>query len=253
MANIQAKASSYSRTSSLDYLARLFEDPDIDDSGSGNALEKRLRNILSDSHNPDNPILHFSGVLHGLSDSGFRRQFKDPWATSSNQCGHFMTAVDMGFDPLKTYQYVSTRIKWANPLAWSLSGGIPPTIPVAERICAMLIVGHEQSADNVSYSNTSYFDGWFSSFRQATSASSEQIDTFLNAVRVLPNDPVIDVRKSQGLLPHMQINVGGEGNSMQDLLLSLFGFKFGSRIRLGNLATLSDAGKWIRTNIGDPV
>lgn len=246
MASIENKGQFY-RTSAgnaVDFLALLFEDDDIDDSGSGNELQKRLNTILRASADPGQPgITHFSGIFSNLKDRGFRPEFKDPWPSSANQCGHFTTAVHMGFDPLRAGRYVYDSVKSLALPSTVLSPFPPLTFPLAERLCARLIVGHEQSTDaGVDY---------LVHYRQFLAATDSEIRTFLDAVTALPNDPKIDINKASSLISTIRIGTG-EGNSIQDLRLSLYGYKFGSRIRLGNLTTRADAGKWLRVNLEAP-
>ncbi len=191
MASVENKAQFY-RTSAgnaVDFLALLFEDDDIDDSGSSNELQKRLNTILRASADPGLPgVTHFTGISN-LKDRGFRPEFKDPWPSSANQCGHFTTAVHMGFDPLRTGRYVYDSVKLlALPVTVILSPFRPLTFPFAERLCARLIVGHEQSTDaGVDY---------LVQYRQFLSATDSEIQTFLDAVAALPNDPKIDISKA---------------------------------------------------------
>jgi hypothetical protein len=247
MASVENKGQFY-RTSAgnaVDFLALLFEDDDIDDSGSGNELQKRLNTILRASADPGQPgVTHFSGIFSNLKDRGFRPEFKDPWPSSANQCGHFTTAVHMGFDPLRTGRYVYDSVKSLAPRVAGILPAFPPlTFPLAENLCARLIVGHEQSTDaGVDY---------LVHYRQFLAATDSEIRTFLDAVAALPNDLKIDISKASSLISSIRIGTG-EGNSKQDLLLSLYGYKFGSRVRLGNLTTRADAGKWLRGNLEAP-
>jgi hypothetical protein len=75
-------------------------------------------------------------------------------------------------------------------------------------------------------------------------------DNFRIAFVGLGGGPQHDVDKAAAYLS--RINVGnGSGNSRQDLLLSLFGFKFGTMIRKRELTTIADGGNWIRVNLVD--
>lgn len=150
----------------------------------------------------------------------------------------------MGFDPLRTGRYIYDSVKSLAPPGTVILSPLPPlTFPFAERLCARLIVGHEQSTDaGVDY---------LVHYRQFLAATDAEIRTFLDAVAALPNDPKIDISKASSLISSIRIGTG-EGNSIQDLLLSLYGYKFGSRIRFGNLATRADAGKWLRVNLEAP-
>jgi hypothetical protein len=75
----------------LEFLARLFEDDRIIDTGSGNELANRLNTILAASSDGSfNGVTHFAGIYAGVTDLGFRKAFKDPFpGKSDNQVGHF--------------------------------------------------------------------------------------------------------------------------------------------------------------------
>jgi hypothetical protein len=149
----------------------------------------------------------------------------------------------MGFDPMRTGRYVYDSAQLGALPVKVLSSFPPLTFPLAERLCARLIIGHEQSTDaGVSY---------LVQYRQFLSATESEIQTFLDAVAALPNDVKIDISTASSLISSIRIGTG-EGNSLQDLRLSLYGYKFGSRIRLGNLTTRADAGKWLRANLEAP-
>jgi hypothetical protein len=130
----------------LEFLARLFEDNSISDTGTGNELANRLTTILAaSSDGSNNGVTHFAGIYAGCKDLGFRTEFKDPWpGLSDNQVGHFTTAVDMGFRPLQTFAALPW---WARAAVFlGTSGDFQAYAP--EDICIRLIIGHEQVADN---------------------------------------------------------------------------------------------------------
>ena len=51
------------------------------------------------------------GLQTGISfhDTGFAADFKDPWPSSDNQVGHFLTAVGLSFNPAKVKQSFGGR------------------------------------------------------------------------------------------------------------------------------------------------
>jgi hypothetical protein len=76
-------------------------------------------------------------------------------------------------------------------------------------------------------------------------------DNFRTAFVGLGAGPQHDADQAAANL--VNVNVGtGSGNSRQDLLLSLFGFKFGTMIRKGELTAIADGGNWVRVNLVDP-
>jgi len=217
----------------LEFLARLFEDDTITDT----ALANRLTTILAaSSDGNNNGVTHFAGIYNGCHDLGFRTEFKDPWpGLSDNQVGHFTTAVDMGFRPSQTYALLPG---WARALVFlGTSGELQAYAP--EYICISLIIGHEQVADNAP-----------NAFKeQAKSATKYEVGLFENALSTVTTD--LNQNPNASLSALKGIRVGsGQGNSIQDLHLSCFGYKFGRMIRQGTLNDRAFAARWIRSNIG---
>jgi hypothetical protein len=219
----------------LEFLARLFEDDRIIDTGTGNELQNRLNTILAASTDgSNNGVTHFAGIYAGVTDLGFRKAFKDPFpGKSDNQVGHFTTAVDMGFRPLQTLAILPKFVRD------QIDDGTPTAFPKEEIICVRLIIGHEQVADDATNAN----------IRAALSPTNDEILQFFSALGMVTASPNQDINRSRAGLSGIRIGTG-QGNSMQDLHLSLFGFKFGKMIRQGTIATRNDAALWIRTNIG---
>src|SRR5690606_34510246 len=77
----------------LEALARLFEDPRLFDDGTP---QGRLEAILEATESPSLPGYQ-KGIRFG--ENGFRAEFHDPHVASSNQVGHFLTAVGMAYNP----------------------------------------------------------------------------------------------------------------------------------------------------------
>jgi hypothetical protein len=220
----------------LEFLARLFDDNSISDTGTGNELANRLTTILAASADAkNNGVTHFSGIYAGCKDLGFRTEFKDLlWPVQSgNQVGHFTTAVDMGFRPLQTFALVPW---WAAAL---LRTANPAPGVAAEYVCERLIIGHEQVADNDPNAND----------KAAKTADDSEIALFEKALSTVTPDLKQNPQTSLSILKGIRVG-SGQGNSIQDLHLSLFGFKFGQMIRAGTINTRSFAAKWIRSNIG---
>ena len=159
----------------LEFLARLFEDDRIIDTGSGNDLTNRLNTILAASTDGSNSgVTHFAGIYAGVTDLGFRKAFKDPFpGKSDNQVGHFTTAVDMGFRPSFTYSIVPQKVRDF------VDGGKPTAFPKDEIVCVRLIIGHEQVPDDAT--------GAF--IRQALSPTNEEIRQFFDALVTVTASP----------------------------------------------------------------
>ena len=227
----------------LEFLARLFEDDSITDVGAGNELSNRLTTILAASSNgANNGVTHFSGIYAGCHDRGFRTDFKDPWpGFSDNQVGHFTTAVDMGFRPMNTF----------NALPWwarALAGSMPRSpfvsdswnqILTSEDVCMRAIIGHEQVADSALNANE----------EAVKSATEYEVNLFQNALVTVTSSLNQDPTSTRTALLGIRIG-SGQGNSMQDLLLSCFGYEFGKMIRSGTVDKRAYAARWIRSNIG---
>src|SRR6516165_9181606 len=97
-------------------LARLFDDTRIDDpattSGTNTPLVRRAQNILDNGGDGyGNGTTRFSKIFSGWmnsdrwGDTGFKECFRDRALrpASHRQIGHFMTALDMGYRPMRTY------------------------------------------------------------------------------------------------------------------------------------------------------
>jgi hypothetical protein len=253
-------------------LARLIEDPAIDDSGVQNpsgtsALARRTDNILAASGDARNDgITHWSGILadwrdsDGFGDTGFRRCFQDHWRWpgSSMQVNHFITAVDMGYRPHKTYLFVQHYVAMMPGDPWEkMAQAIAapdPSQPMApgawspdEFECVNLIIGHEKVPDTGGYEAQTSFLG---KVHAMYATEPQEYDIFRHAFDGLGSGPRHDPTQAQATLASITIG-DGPGNSMQDLLLSLFGFKFGTMIRRAELTSLTAGADWIRTNLKD--
>jgi hypothetical protein len=135
----------------------------------------------------------------------------------------------MGFRPFQTYVLVASAVP---------SGPLLPIIG-PENICIRLIIGHEQVADNATLAFV----------RQAISADESDVDLFRKALSTVTPGLNQNPHASLSILKGIRVGTG-QGNSMQDLQLSLFGFKFGQMIRGETINTRAFAARWIRSNIG---
>ena len=223
---------------SVEYMAQLFEDSTISDTGTGNELQQRLGTMLAASANGggQSSVVHFAGIFYNCSDGGFRPEFRDPWpGASNNQVGHFMTAVDFGYRPDYVYTQVWGYLKYLLVAYWPAPG-----VPSNESFCIDLIVGHEQVADDATFVNA----------RQFSSPSNSDILNFYHAVLNVAVTTPPNLTRSRSDLAAIPIGTG-RGNSIQDLHLSLYGYGLGRFIRNGNLSARSDAARWIRSCLGN--
>ena len=199
----------------VEAFARMFTDAGIVDDGS---VPGRLGAILAATEHRIVPGLHM-GIPIGLT--GFRKEFEDPWLSSKDQVGHFLTAVRLANDP----RFLS------NPIFRLLLG-----ISSDSDLPVQLIVGHEKSPDPPNVDKLT-LKAAFTLLKyvrlQYHSASSEDITNFragnLEAIRV-----------GTGL-----------GNSMADLRLSYLGWLFGQWIVEGRFKTLEEITHWIRVELGN--
>jgi hypothetical protein len=200
--------------SALETLARMFTDPYITDDGS---IPGRLRAILNATQHRFVPGLH-TGADLGLS--GFRAEFEDPWETSRDQAGHFLTAARLAFDPA----FLS------NPIFPVLLGATGDNdIPLR------LIIGHEKEPDppQVTKINLKTLAAILRCYRvQYRSTAEEDIDHF-----------------RAGDLDAIQVGTG-QGNSMADLRLSYKGWIFGGWIAEDRFRSKEEIASWIRTELG---
>jgi hypothetical protein len=245
------RTSSSGRFNDLEYLAQLIEDSSIENIGQGNELQRRLVTILeASSDDSRGGVTHFIGIFGGCADRGFRAEFKD----NSNQVGHFLTAVDMGYRPTKTSNFL--RNMGLNPDRRHLGKGgytSPPPgrldhlVPWDEQVCVRLIIRHEQVSDAPDWIKD-YAQFIPETYAAATAPDEDEVIAFFRALDRVDLSAANLAATRAALAP---IRIGtGYGNSLQDLHLSLYGYQFGRFIRSGLIATRRQAATWIRWNIG---
>lgn len=229
-------------------LVEMFESPAIADDGTP---EGRLRAILDATEFPFIPGLQL-GIRFG--DTGFRWQFKDPWPSSADQVGHFLTAVGLSFNPGKVSQgFFGKRMRdWLEA---------PPALSdeeVAIRVC----IGHEKAPDphpTSAWTIGAAFAGlpgvarmtlW--SFRdQYAAASDVDVRYFRNAGAVLGFRHPLKLQAASAALRGIVVRPYLCGNSYEDLLLTLCGWRLGSMIKNGVFQNRRGVAGWIRENIGN--
>jgi hypothetical protein len=102
------------------------------------------------------------------------------------------------------------------------------------------MIGHEQIAD----------DAFAANFRASLSARADEVEKFELALQTISRFP--DWNCISGSLAALQgiKTESGQGNSFEDLHLSLYGFKFGKLIRESEITSRADAADWIRADLG---
>jgi hypothetical protein len=198
----------------VETLARMFTDASIFDDG---AVPDRLRAILAATEHRFVPGLH-TGIWIGFS--GFRKEFEDPWRSSADQAGHFLTAVRLAFDASFL----------ANPIFRLLLGSSG-----AKDDALRLIIGHEKAPDppDIDRLTLGRLLTALQHFRrQYQSVSSEDVANF-----------------QHGNLDAIRIGTG-VGNSIADLRLSYKGWLFGQWANEGRFGSREEVARWVREELG---
>jgi hypothetical protein len=202
-------------STAVEAFARMFTDAGILDDGT---IRGRLLAILAATKHRIVPGLH-TGVAIGLT--GFRKEFEDPWPSSTDQVGHFLTAVRLAYD--------SSFLN--NPIFPLLLGGWGD-----DDIPLRLMIGHEKAPDppDVNKPSIKTLVSVIRHFRaQYQAVSSQDIANFRS-----------------GNLEAIQVG-NGIGNSMADLCLSYKGWLFGQYIAAGQFKTKEEIAQWVRTELGE--
>jgi len=272
--------------SDLEALALLWDDDAIVDDGT---VVGRLWALLRATERNSIPGLQ-TRIL--FSDTGFAgdqrlhggKGFRDPWPSSRNQVGHFLTAVRLRFAP----EIVSQPI----PLLGSIRRivGAPAAMSDAE-VAARLAIGHEKATDpptgpqaatvvlatglltyqQAKEAGTGEGERWR---RVATTALAETrrqgaeiLGTFRAQFNATTDGDLAAWRRAlersgPGMAFHRRAVEGrssplrairvndGEGNSVQDLRLTLVGWRLGQLIGGGAFADRRDVAAWLRRTLG---
>ena len=199
----------------VEALARMFTDAHISDDGR---IRGRLHAIFAATQHRLVPGLH-TGLAIGLS--GFRPEFEDPWETSTDQVGHFLTAVRLTVDP----GFLS------NPLFPILLGGLGD-----EDLALRIMIGHELEPDP-------------SDIEQISLKTPVRVlRCFRAQYRAVTEEDVANFRA--GRLEEIPIGTG-VGNSLADLRLSYQGWVFGQKLAEGGFQSKEEIANWIRSELGD--
>lgn len=175
---------------------------------------------------------------------------------------HFLTAVQLTLDP--SFLDVRIALPGTSPASeFPIIGTSPWVYPVRDALglaydeiaeCSALrmIIGHELRPDDLG----SRPETWQA---QVGATQAEHFEWFLKAVEAddsgLSMDPYLrmifrDGRDSEDnpYDPYKK-TTWGAGNSMEDLRLSVKGYRFGISVRDGYISTLSYAAQWLRTEL----
>jgi RHS repeat-associated protein len=266
----------------VDALIRLFETDELDqyDPPAGNSAQARLELVLQVT-NKRLPRGIDAGIQFEIdfSTCGLQERFNDEWLYTkywdqnpddpdvANQVGHFLTAVRLGYDPTFLVPLLA--------LEGNLSVSVPqvrPLLPMDESIevtAKRLIVGHEKKGDPAP-KGSEYADAVWTAGNiplQYRAAELEDVNYFDLAVAAdrdwrtdlrdyyrgkilgaMTTEDLADLRKRQG-------------NSMEDLRLSVKGWRLGRAVAGldGNaqppekqLITRLEVASWLRIHIAMP-
>lgn len=271
--------------SDLDALARLFEDDAILDDGT---LCGRVYALLAATERRLIPGLQ-TAIFFG--DSGFAGDrthggsgFRDPWPSSRNQVGHFLTAVGL--------QMIPTVVSRPIPILGSIRAIVgAPAAMGDEEVALRLSIGHEKAPDpreavpaiirvllaTAVVDAVATFSGINATWRrrlmvgsllvatsrqvriildgfraQFTAATTEDMGAWDSALRRSGTLEVFDRQAVEG--PDSPLNAiavaAGEGNSIQDLRLTLVGWRLGQLISSGAFDSRRSVSDWLRATLG---
>ena len=197
----------------VEALARMLTDGQLLDDGT---VPGRVWAILQASQHRLVPGLH-TGLVIGLT--GFRPEYQDPWKSSADQVGHFLTAVRLAFNS----HFL------ANPIFPLILGSLgDKDVPLR------LMIGHEKWADpaEIDKLDVRVILNVLSCFRkQYQSATNQDVANF-----------------RAGRLEAISIG-NGLGNSMADLHLSYQGWLFGQQVR--QFSNKAEAANWVRHTLAE--
>jgi hypothetical protein len=190
---------------SLDSLVNMFT------SGSlpGDTCVARLNVIFKKT-------VSFPGLLYtkgNFHDSGFKSEYQDPWPSSDNQVGHFITAV----------KYGEYSIKYPEFRSFSLTA----------------ITGHEMVGDNIPIVSNI--------LQIAVGANHPETQSLFLSGKDSEFSKILNIT-SESIYGPPENRVG---NSIQDLRLSFMGWTFAQAVYGGELISNQQCADWIRFNLGN--
>ncbi len=228
---------------------------------SGSSARARLHAILTltgssvpgpDTHFDVNTIRAIgTASALGVGDTGFRREFRDSvyyhkdasgadvtmHTRSSDQVGHFLTAVHFGYfiQDGETYyaaqENADAQYRSTHPYLSVLRELLSPTEDLKTQFETQafwyqkMMIGHEMIADDTGL-------GSHASPLLASPfmASADDVSNFFN---------------NRLDLIRVDDSVVGSGNSYQDLLLTWVGYRFGQRVATNQFPSLSETSRWL--------
>jgi hypothetical protein len=205
-----------------------------------------------------------------FDNTGLREEFRDDclyekyWDVDpaySNQIGHFLTAVHLGFDP--SFLAPAAGPKASVARSWILLN-VPDDEPLDITI-GRLIAGHEMLADPAAQSSGigrpySGFEvtlknihPWAVAIEQYHAATPEHARLFYAALEAEQRgEEELAVELLEQILISPNPKDWSRGNSLQDLRLSMKGYHLGQLVGEEVLKDPQDIANWIRLNIAIP-
>jgi len=197
----------------LDALVEMFRTEQL----RGDTAQDRLTTILD--HTRLFPGLYTAG---GFGETGLNVQFQDGylyeqyWGGETRQIGHFLTAAAFGYQATQRSNF--------------------------EEFFTQLAVGHEIVGDQ---------GAPISWFRQYYAATPEARELFRQAIAADAAGSY-DLRDDY-LRRILALNRGSlatrRGNSLEDLRLTVRGWRFGQMIAAGQFASREEAARWLEENL----
>lgn len=275
-----------SASSDLEALALMFETDTLTDDGSAAA---RLDTILLATEHLVIPGLQtgidFSDEGFRGDQSTGGEGFRDPHAASRNQVGHFLTAVGLQTNPEvvsrdipmfgsiremvgapdgMTDQEVALRLTLGHELHPDPPGAIGLGLPIlVEGLLESATPGPEGETEEerdervgeaMVDETRAQIQRVIDTFRtQFEAATDDDVRAFQEALDALGTGGTLDMDAAEAPLQRIMVGVDqtGKGNSIQDLRLSLVGWRLGQLIGDGSLATGAQVAGWLRTNLGE--
>lgn len=260
--------------SAVEALAQLFVNPRLDVSEYmgviGKSASRRLEFILRLT-NSTYPVNAGIQLAIDFGELGFCDEFQDAivydalnwkWhdeeaGVKTNQIGHFLTAANLGYDP----GFLRDPL-----LRLALGARAQEDVTT---VAIKLIAGHELVADPLNTIQAVFGLGQGTSFaEQYGVVTDEHVNLFLAAVEADQsgphryNDEWFDrddflevIFESAGYDPNDPTGIAtgslpwAQGNSMQDLRLSVKGYRFGQEIRNRTISTRPAAAEWLRREL----
>ncbi len=269
--------------SDLEALAQIFESSLVIDDGT---VTSRLQAVLAATEH-----LLIPGLQTGIDfqDTGFAgdqepggQGFRDPHPSSRNQVGHFLTAVGLQFSPA----VVSRQIPIFGTIRQMVQA---PANMDDQEVALRLTIGHEKAPDPdgtmaaisialrgvgeslrpgpegetederdervgraIADETRRQIEAIIQAFRtQFQATTDDDIRAWNEAITALGTGNELNLAAAEAPLSRIAINNANRGNSIQDMRLSLVGWRLGQLIGSGAFGEDRTAvASWIRANLG---